>query len=190
MKCSKRVKQFSNRELASEPVSHSIEDLVLEHGGFVRSFISKRTWNEQNVDDIYQSTLLEAMKSLHSFRNESKPRTWLCGIAYNIIRNHARKNSVIHNHEPLDALDAPDVDVTMNCMTTEDPADIYNRESFTRHVKNVSSQLPEVVRETFFLVIDSGKNYQQTAQLLDVPIGTVRSRISRAREVLKQECEL
>ena len=190
MKCNKRIikkEEAPNNKFTQSSINQSIEKLVLEHGKFVKSFIARRTWNEQNVDDIYQSTLLEAIKSFPKFRNESQPRTWLCGIAHNIIRNYSRKLNTINNYENLEVLDSTDIDY-VSCMTTEDPATIYNRERFSRQISKVSGKLPHSVRQTFFLVIDSGKNYEQAAQLLNVPVGTVRSRISRAREVIREHC--
>lgn len=184
------VDEFTQESVnySQQSVNQSIEKLVLEHGKFVKRFIAKRTWNEQNVDDIYQSTLLEAIKSYPKFRNESQPRTWLCGIAYNIIRNYGRKLNAI-NCEDLDALESVDFD-DINCMSTGNPADIYNREHFVNRVKEVTDTLPDAIKQTFFMIVESGKNYEQAAQSLNVPIGTVRSRIFRAREVLREQCVL
>lgn len=188
MRYNNLAKKVLVNEFTQESVNQSIECLVLEHGKFVKRFIAKRTWNDQNVDDIYQSTLLEAIKSFPKFRNESQPRTWLCGIAYNMIRNYGRKLTVI-NCETLDVLESVEFD-DINSMGAGNPAEIYNRENFICQVKDVSNKLPDAIRQTFFMIVESGKSYEQAAQLLNVPIGTVRSRVFRAREVLREQCSL
>lgn len=188
MKKTDNSEQESENKLTQASINKAIEALVSEHGKFLKNFIAKRTWNEQDIEDIYQSTLVEAIKSFPKFRNESQPRTWLCGIAYNVIRNYARKLNLI-SCDSLDILESVDIEA-MESAGGEDPANIYDRESFLEKLQDVSSGLPAAVRQTFFMVTDSGKNYEQTAQLLGVPIGTVRSRVSRAREVLRGKCSL
>lgn len=187
MKRNNLVQQTLLNECSQESVSQAIGQLVQEHEKFLKSFIARRVWDAQNVDDVYQSTLLEAVKSFPKFRNESQPRTWLCGIAYNVIRNYARNLNVIHC-DSLEVLDSEEVDSAS--MVADDPADIYIRDQFVSKLKDESNKLPTKVRQTFSLVIESGKSYEQAAQLLNVPIGTVRSRIARAREVLKVNCSL
>ena len=187
MKSSNLLEQPLVNEISQESANKSVERLVLEHGKFVKSFIARRVWDDQNIDDIYQTTLLEAMKSFHNFRNEAQPRTWLCGIAYNVIRNYVRNINVIHC-DTLDVLESEEVDT--GSMVTDDPADIFSREHFVGQLKDASDNLPHKVKDTFELVIESGKSYEQAAELLNVPVGTVRSRISRAREILRESCYL
>lgn len=165
---------------------HSINDILQEHGPFVLKFIRKRTWDKQNAEDIYQSTMLEALKCFKNFRNESQPRTWLCGIAYNIIRNYS-KNLPAQSLESIDDLSNNESMMQTNTFGTEDPSDIYSRNLQIENISKIFDELPSEMRATFDEVVSRGRSYEETAQLLNLPIGTVRSRISRAREIFRSK---
>ena len=130
--------------------------------------------------------MLEALKCFKNFRNESQPRTWLCGIAYNIIRNYS-KNLACQNLESIDDLSNEEPTLQMNTFGTEDPSEVYSRNLEIENVSKIFDELPTEMRTTFDEVISRGRSYEETAQLLNLPIGTVRSRISRAREIFRSK---
>jgi RNA polymerase sigma factor (sigma-70 family) len=149
----------------------------------IRAFIQKRVMNPQDVDDILQSTFLEALRNEHKFLNASKPQTWLCGIALNMIRNHFRKmyrepyleSWEDHTHSELDSDDG-----------IGHVVDGYRQ--LMRAVKAIGS-LPSNMQQVIEVALEMDGNYQETAASLGVPIGTVRSRLSRAREQLKRQMD-
>ena len=128
----------------------------------------------------------EALKSFKNFRGDSKPRTWLCGIAYNVIRSYA-KTLDSHNIESLDSCSNIDNVMYHNSFGTEDPCDIYSRDLQIDNIGRVFDGLPHDMRMTFDQVISQGKSYEETACALNLPIGTVRSRVSRAREIFREK---
>ncbi|TRN85612.1 RNA polymerase subunit sigma, partial [Pseudomonas syringae] len=71
--------------------SAGIRQLTADQIQMLRAFIQKRVKNADDVDDILQCVFLEALRNEHKFQHASKPQTWLCGIALNLIRNHFRK---------------------------------------------------------------------------------------------------
>lgn len=71
--------------------STGIRQLTADQIQMLRAFIQKRVMNPDDVDDILQCVFLEALRNEHKFQHASKPQTWLCGIALNLIRNHFRK---------------------------------------------------------------------------------------------------
>lgn len=146
----------------------------------IRAFVHKRVMNPDDADDILQCTFLEALRNEHKFQHASKPETWLCGIALNLIRNHFRRRYNQPYQESLD--DHPNI-------AHEHHADIgqlvEGRRQLQRAVKAIQ-KLPDSMREVIHVCLVMDGNYQDTAQSLGVPIGTVRSRLSRAREQLRR----
>ena len=165
------------------PNSLDIEKIVLEHGKAIKQFIYRKLWNKQNVEDVFQTVMLEAIKSSHTFNRECHPKYWLMGIASNVIKNSARKeNAVFSSMEIGDDISILD---DVNEDRTEDPADIYERELFLEAIEEAYSQLPEEMKTVMFEVVNNGKSYAETAEKLDIAIGTVRSRVSRARDFMR-----
>src|SRR5687767_10519267 len=69
-------------------INIDIEKLAKSHHKKLLYFVLHKVRNEEDAHDIVQSTFIEALKSLHNFRSEAKPETWLTGIAINLIKNH------------------------------------------------------------------------------------------------------
>ncbi|NJM33281.1 MAG: sigma-70 family RNA polymerase sigma factor [Limnobacter sp.] len=145
----------------------------------LRHFITKHFRDENAVEDIFQQTLIEAYCCWDNFRGDAKRETWLFGIGLNIIRNLARRSPQYNfNFTTEDALEgehAEDADPVQHCMKNQ----------FSSKLETAIERLPEDLRETLVLVIQNGNTYQETADILGIPIGTVRSRISRTRAQLK-----
>ena len=184
LKTVKSIRESHKRDFYINKKTGSIDQLIHEHGTFIKKFIVKRTWDPQSSDDIYQSTMLEAIKSFKNFRGDSHPRTWLCGIAFNIIRNHA-KSLNMPLMESLDVLNNCSSMTDNQTFGTEDPCKIYEREKTLEIIQHSFESLSADIKITFNEVINRGRSYEETANLLNLPIGTVRSRISRARDILK-----
>lgn len=153
-------------------------DAALVHK--VRLFIRAKVMNPDDVEDLLQCTFLEALRNEHKFRHDSLLLTWLCGIAINLIRSHFRR----HYSQPFqEALHDCDVlDITDNC-------DVLNEVDGHRQLQRVVAaiaNLPLNMQEVIQVSLEMEGNYLDTAVALGVPIGTVRSRLSRAREQLKR----
>ncbi|WP_273808431.1 MULTISPECIES: RNA polymerase sigma factor [unclassified Pseudomonas] len=156
-----------------------IQQLAAEHRQKLRAFVHKRVLNAADADDIVQSTYLEAWRNREKFSGLARPETWLCGIALNLIRNHFRRFYAQPQLSPLeDVLHwNDDLDVSQQC----EHLCLLNR------TLDAMEDLPFNMRETLHRAIESEGSYQETAEYLGVPIGTVRSRLSRAREQLKRD---
>lgn len=164
----------------------SIDELIETHGHFVMKFIKKRCWDIQSADDIFQSTMLEALKCFNKFRGESHPRTWLCGIAYNMVRNHAKSFNT-PSFESLDNLHNNEYLTDNTIFGTENPFNIHLRDAQLDHLCTIFDTLPNDMKITFDEVVSNGRTYEETAKKLNLPIGTVRSRISRARDIFRMQ---
>jgi RNA polymerase sigma factor (sigma-70 family) len=164
-------------------VSAVVGHLTNDQIDMLRAFIHKRVANLDDVDDILQCTFLEAIRNEHKFLGTSKPQTWLCGIALNLVRNHFRR---LYNQpyqesweDQIHADVAPGGDIGHQ-------VDGYRQ--LKRAVKAIG-RLPINMQRVIEVSLEMDGSYQDTALSLGVPIGTVRSRLSRAREQLKRQMD-
>lgn len=176
---------FPSVSLSTSTSSAGIRELTTDQVQMLRAFIHKRVMNPDDVDDILQCTFLEALRSEHKFLHASKPQTWLCGIALNLIRNHFRRMYLRPYQESWD-------DLTHSDISSQDEGDIGHQVDGLRQlaraveaIGGLSSKMQRVIE----VAMEMDGNYQQTATSLGVPIGTVRSRLSRAREQLKRQMD-
>jgi RNA polymerase sigma-70 factor (ECF subfamily) len=157
----------------------ALEEMFIAQRRRLRSFVRKRIGDENLAEDIVQQTFLGAYRSWKSFRGDSAPETWLFGIAMNLIRDLTSRSPGARikfvPEEEIEEEPAPELDPMHICM----------RAQFSQKLHHAVANLPEDMAKTLQLVAEEGMTYQQTADALGIPIGTVRSRISRARASLK-----
>lgn len=146
----------------------------------LRAFITKRVMNPDDVDDILQCVLLEALRSKDKFQNASKPETWLCGIAVNLVRNHFRK---MYNQPYQESWED---DMHSDIEAHVDIGHHVDRHRQLTQVVHALGHLPSNMQSVIKVALEMDGNYNETAASLGVPIGTVRSRLSRARVQLKK----
>ena len=125
-------------------------------------------------DDLVQEALAKALKNSGQLRDPNTLKAWLYRILCNCWRDHFRRSR--------DTVDIDDVVLTDN----ETPASRHSRQQIITRVRNAIAYLPMGQRQVITLVDLEGCSYIEVAQILDVPIGTVMSRLSRARKALKE----
>ncbi|QHF42926.1 RNA polymerase subunit sigma [Pseudomonas sp. S35] len=154
--------------------------LTDEHQKKLRRFIHKRVLNPEDADDILQLTYLEAWRNKDRFNGQATLSTWMCGIAQNLIRNHFRRMYAKPVHCEFDE--------TLWHGQEENNNLDWEFEINRRLEKTLIAinHLPVEMRKTLYASLETDGSYQDTADALDIPIGTVRSRLSRAREQLKR----
>ncbi|MCC9620340.1 sigma-70 family RNA polymerase sigma factor [Thalassospira sp. MA62] len=144
-------------------------------------FVLKHIGNPTDAQDLTQQALAEAYRSLAKFKGESELATWLFGIAMNIVRNfiqrspHKRYNFVTEDalaYHVQDAV-AQDEKIAFEKVMRDLDAELQN--------------LPDELRSLIMMVAVDGLTYEEVATMLSVPIGTVRSRLSRVRASLKEK---
>lgn len=169
---------------AVEPRRESaIRQLDSEQVTMLRAFIHKRVMNPDDADDILQGTFLEALRNEHKFQHASTAQTWMCGIALNLIRNHFRR---LYSQPYQEAWE------DQWHMESEHSDDIGQRVDDHRQLTRVVSaisDLPSNMQRVIEVSMAMDGCYRETASSLGVPIGTVRSRLSRAREQLKRQID-
>jgi len=160
-----------------------LRDLVHSHNARLQRFIMRHIGNSSDAEDLTQQAFVEAVRSYRSFRGESQLSTWLYGIALNLVRNHlSRAPERRHQFVGEQAL--------FDEATPEGSPDILVEQSQTlRLLQESLDELPENMRQILLMVGVDELSYEEAAALLAVPIGTVRSRLSRARSALREKIQ-
>ncbi len=142
-------------------------------------------WSE--CQDVAQDTFMRAYRALGNFRGDAQFYTWLHRIAVNTAKNHL----VAHKRRPptddVDASDAEQYDAGSRLRDTDTPERELMRQELERTVMKAVDALPEELRTAITLREVEGMSYEEIARKMDCPIGTVRSRIFRAREAIDIE---
>jgi RNA polymerase sigma-70 factor (ECF subfamily) len=152
----------------------------------VYRFASSMTRNEADADDLVQETYLRAYRSWHTFRPGSDCRRWLFTICRNIflrVRERQRRQVDVNTDAELDALVAMHLAATARRDGYEE---LFARLDLRPAITHALSRLPDVFRMTVVLVDVEGQSYEQAAEILGIPIGTVRSRLFRGRRLLQE----
>lgn len=157
--------------------------LVREHQARVYRFLLKRLNNPDDAAELTQETFCQAFRLRHSFRGEAQVSSWLLGIALNLARNFVTRTPTRRfAHLSDDALVDMEGDVA-------DPERQTSARRLALRLAEVLETLSAEMRDAFTLVCLEGLSYEQAAEILAVPIGTVRSRLSRARTLVRAAVE-
>lgn len=151
--------------------------LVTRHQQRVMRFILKYEHNVQDAQELAQETFLQAFRALPSFNSQSRFSTWLTGIAFNLLKNHISR-SPTKQYLHLDIDEQPD---GMSDLAGSNPADAYASRQLWLAMDRAVTALPAQMRDAIVLVASEGLSYEEAAETLNVPVGTVKSRLCRAR---------
>ena len=177
--------QLVERSVAGDQRAYEL--LVIKYQRRIERLIGRMVRDTDLVQDIAQETFIRAYRALHQFRGDAQFYTWLHRIAVNTAKNHL----VAHNRRPptddIDAGDAEQYDLGIRLRDTDTPEREAMREELERTVMKAVDGLPEELRVAITLREVDGLSYEEIAQKMDCPIGTVRSRIFRAREAIDVE---
>jgi RNA polymerase sigma-70 factor (ECF subfamily) len=160
--------------------------LVRKYQHKVFAIISRYVHNHAEAQDVAQDTFLRAYRALATFRGDSAFYTWLYTIATNTAKNHLVS---LGRRPPGDDIQIDDAAQFESAMRLRDPATPERemmRQEIERAVTSAVDKLPEELRQAITLREVDGLSYEEIAQAMNCPIGTVRSRIFRARDAIDQ----
>jgi RNA polymerase sigma-70 factor, ECF subfamily len=138
--------------------------------------------NAEDAKDVAQEAFVQAFLKLDSFQRASAFYTWLYRIAFNLAATHRRRRHAARSLEQAHLNDGLEP-----AGNVEGPAANMEREERCRQVRRAMSQLNEEHRRVLVLREIDGCCYETIAEILDLPVGTVRSRLHRARMQLREE---
>jgi RNA polymerase sigma-70 factor, ECF subfamily len=165
-------------EAAAAGSREAFDELVRRHQAAVLTLARVLTDGRGDADDLAQDVFVRAWRSLRGFRGESTFRTWLHRVAINVIRSSQAREGRLRRLFAARAADEP-----FDPPAAGEPVDaaLARRQAIERALRSLPAELraPVTLRDV------QGLEYKEIAALLDVPIGTVESRIFRARQRLR-----
>ncbi len=163
--------------------------LVLKYQLRLSKLVSRFLRNQSDVPDVVQEAFIKAYRALPNFRGESAFYTWLYRIAINTAKNHLVSQSRKSPVNSIDVQDAEDYGASEWLKEYASP----EREALATELESTIymaiEELPSDLREAITLREIEGLSYEEIAAVMDCPIGTVRSRIFRAREAIDEKLE-
>lgn len=163
--------------------------LVMRYQHKVLGLIGRFVQDSHEAEDVAQEAFLKAYRALPTFRGDSAFYTWLYRIAVNTAKNHLVSRG---RRPPASDLDIEEVqrgEESTILQELESPEAALEKEDLQRAIHEAIQDLPEELRTAFSLREFSGLSYEEITQVMDCPVGTVRSRIFRAREAIDRRLQ-
>ena len=168
----------------SDPVA--FERVTMPHLPEVARFARSLTRDAARADDLVQETYLQALRGWHTFQEGADPRRWLFAVCHHAFLRTIRREARY--------VDAPDDDPELESLATavahwnaqqSGAAEIVERMDLRSAIDRALAALPAHYRGVVVLVDVEGQSYEEAALVLDVAVGTIRSRLFRARRLLQ-----
>ncbi len=154
------------------------DKFVKENSQFLYYFILKRTSFIEDIPDIIQQTLLESFANRSKFNGQSKPETWIYGIAHNLTLNFYRRRIKYRN-------EINDTDLLENHIDGDNFAESLSLQDELEKIFVYIETLPDTHKDVFNMIINKSYSYEDAADELSIPVGTIRSRLFSIRQRLK-----
>jgi len=185
---------MNNKQLDRELVSRvqsgdktAYDLLVLKYQHKIAKLVTRFIYNPSEVEDVTQEVFIKAYRALATFRGESAFYTWLYRIAVNTAKNHLVTMGRRPPSSGLEAEDVENMDIGSSLREYATPESALLANEIGETVKQAVENLPEDLKMAIVLREIEGLSYDEIAGVMDCPIGTVRSRIFRAREAIDAE---
>lgn len=161
--------------------------LVQKYQYRLTKLISRYVYDQSEVMDVAQEAFIKAYRALPSFRGESAFYTWLYRIGVNTAKNYLVSQGRRPPSVDIDAEDAGYLEGESELKEYATPEHLLVRDEIENTVRSAIEKLPEDLRTAITLRELDGLSYEEIAERMSCPVGTVRSRIFRAREVINSK---
>ena len=165
--------------------------LITRYSADIYALLFRLTQDPEEAGDLTQDTFLRAFRSIGKFRGDSELKTWLFRIAINESRNRfrwwkrRRREKTVSLDESLSESNLSIGDTLAG--NGPNPEEVLLDDEYRRALYSALGSLPDIFREALVLCDIEGQSYQEIAVILEINIGTVKSRIARGREELRKQ---
>ncbi|GDX40471.1 RNA polymerase sigma factor RpoE [Armatimonadota bacterium] len=167
----------------------AFNEIVLRYKSKVYNYISRMVRSSADAEDLTQETFVRAYLSIHSFQSRASLNTWLFRIATNLCIDFSRKTKAHIQASSLSQTCYEDDDTGSQrdiLDVSYDPQRVLISKELGRELDTALSQLPEKLRTVILLYDMEGLSYEEISSIVNVPLGTVKSRIFNARAQLRE----
>jgi len=161
--------------------------LINKYQHRIISLVTRYVHDHAEAQDVAQEAFIKAYRAIGNFRGDSAFYTWLYRIAINTAKNWLVAQKRRPPASDIDAVDAEQYDIDSRLKDKGTPENELLREEIKETVYSTIEQLPEDLRTAIVLREMEGMSYEEIAATMECPIGTVRSRIFRAREAIDEK---
>ena len=175
-------KEIIERVKSGEKEAYDL--LVLKYQQRVINLISRFVKNHSDALDVSQETFIKAYRALPNFRGDSAFYTWLYRIAVNTAKNHLTVQSRKITKSDYDVADIEQIEGNMSLTEQTTPESLLVKDELQETILKTIENLPEDLKSAIMLREIEGLSYEGIAEVMECPVGTVRSRIFRAREMI------
>ena len=162
--------------------------LVEKYQMKLHRLISRMVRDQSEIDDIVQDSFIKAYRAINNFRGDSAFYTWLYRIGINTAKNHLV--SLGRRPKALDSIEIEEIenfDDASELKNRETPETVMMSNQIAVTVNNAIDHLPSELKEAISMRELDGLSYEEISEIMGCPIGTVRSRIFRAREAISEK---
>ncbi len=161
--------------------------LVVKYQHRIIQLVNRYIKDPSEAQDVAQEAFIKAYRALGNFRGESAFYTWLYRIAINTAKNYLVSRSRRYSDYHVDVQDAEQVENATQLKGMETPEYLLLNDEIINAINLAIENLPEDMKTAIILREFEGLSYEEIAQTMDCPVGTVRSRIFRAREAIDEK---
>lgn len=173
-------------ERAQQGDTRAFDLLVKKYQHKIIGLIGRYVHDHAEVQDVAQEAFIKAYRALANFRSESAFYTWMYRIAINTAKNHLVSRGRRPPGSDMDVADAEIIDQSGRLADSETPEAAIARDQLEAAVYEAIDRLPDDLRTAITLREFDGLAYEDIAHVMQCPVGTVRSRIFRAREAVDE----
>lgn len=161
--------------------------LVIKYQHRIIQLVNRYVKDPSEAQDVAQEAFIKAYRALPEFRGDSAFYTWLYRIAINTAKNFLVARSRRSGDFELDVQDAEQVENAPQLQGMDTPEQLLLNDEILRTINAAIEELPEDMRMAIMLREIEGMSYEEIAQIMGCPVGTIRSRLFRAREAIDKQ---
>ncbi len=184
----------NNQELDKELVlrvqqgdKSAFDLLVVKYQHRIIQLVNRYVKDPSEAQDVAQEAFIKAYRALGNFRGDSAFYTWLYRIAINTAKNYLVSRNRRYSDYQVDVQEAEQVENAPQLKALESPEYLLLNDEIVAVIKSAIEKLPEEMKTAIVLREFEGMSYEEIAQTMECPVGTVRSRIFRAREAIDEK---